>query len=82
MSSSVLVDPGKDGLLAAAALVGDSLLAAGREPLDGGVGLDALLLGDGLAVGSLSIDLGNHNILVVDEVGRNILPGGGKVLAV
>lgn len=78
----MLVDPGKDGLLAATPVVVNRLLAAGREPLDGGVGPDALLLRDGLAVGSLGVNLGNKNILVIDEVGRNILPGGGKALAV
>lgn len=82
MGAGLFVDVGDEGLLAAAAIVVDGLLAASGEELDGGVGLDAVLRGDGLAVGSLGIDLGNDDILLVDKVGGDRVPDGGELLAV
>lgn len=82
VSSSLFVDERDDVLLASAALEWDRFLAASGKPLDGGVRGNALIIGGSLAVASLSVNLGNYNVLIVGEIMRNSLPGGSKALAV
>lgn len=80
--ASLLVDELNESLLGATARVLFGLLATSREPLDGGVGRDFLLLGDGLAVGCFSINLGNDNVGFVGEIGSKALPNRSQGLAV
>ena len=82
MGAGLLVDVLDEGVLGTATLVRNAVLAAGREELDGRVRADALLLGDGLAVGRLGINLGDDDILIVVKVVSKSLPRGGEVLAV
>lgn len=82
VGSGMLIDPVNKGLLTASTFVGYSLLAASREPLNGWVGLDTLLLSHCLAVGSFGIDLGDQDILLVNECVGEVFPGRGKALAV
>lgn len=82
VGAGLLVDVLDEGVLGTATLVRNAVLAAGREELDGRVRADALLLGDGLAVGRLGINLGDDDILIVVKVVSKSLPRGGEVLAV
>ena len=82
MGASLGVDPVKEVLFLAATLVSNGLLATSVEPLDGRVGGDVVLLGSSLAIGSIGVNLGNQNILVVGKVMSNGLPNRGEVLAV
>lgn len=82
VGAGLLVDPVNKSLLAATTLVGDSLLATGGEPLEGRVGLDTLLLSNSLTVGCLSVDLGDQDVLVIDEGVGEVLPGRSEGLAV
>lgn len=82
MGASLFVNVLDEVLLAATALVGNGLLAASREELDGGVRGNTKLLSGSLALGGLGVDLGNNNVLLVDEVGGEGLPDRGESLAV
>lgn len=82
MGASLRVNPVKEILLLTATLIRDSLFATSVEPLDGRVRSNVVLLSRSLAVGSISVDLGNQNVLIISKVTGNRLPDRGKVLAV
>jgi hypothetical protein len=82
VGTSVGVEEVDEVLLRAAALVWKSFGAALLEVLDGGVGLDALLLCEGLGVLGFGVNLSNQDIRLVDEVVCEGLPDGGESLAV
>lgn len=82
VSASLLVHELNEGLLGASARVGNTLLGALGEEFDGRVSGDTLLPGSGFGVLSFSINLGDHNVGLEDEVLSEGLPGRGEVLAV
>lgn len=82
VGTSLLVQEGHQVFLGAAAVVGLALLAAGGEELNGRIGAHALLLGGGLAVLGISINLGDDDVDLVLEIVGELLPGGCEVLAV
>lgn len=82
VSTGLLVDELDEILLGAAARVLLALLVASTEPLDGWVGRNALLLGDGLAVRSFGVNLGNDNLGLVGKVSSERLPRRSQILAV
>jgi hypothetical protein len=81
-STGLVVQEGDEVGLAATAGVGDSLGGAGRVVLDGRVGLDAGGLGDGFGVRGLAVDFGDEDLGFGGEVVGDLLPNGGKGLAV
>lgn len=82
MGSDLLVDVLGEVLLATSALVGDGLLGAGREELDGWVGRNTILLSNGLSLGRVGVDLGDQDVRISGEVGGDGLPCRSKLLAV
>jgi hypothetical protein len=68
MSTSIGVDELNKVLLGAGTFVWERLGGSFLEVLDGGVRLDALLFGEGLAVLSLGVDLSNEDACLGSEV--------------
>jgi hypothetical protein len=80
--AGVSVDELDEVLLGAGTLVRERLGGALLEVLDGGVGLDALLFGDGLAVGRFGVDLRDQDAGLSCEVVGEGFPGRSQALAV
>lgn len=82
MRAGVGVDELDEVLLGAGSLVRQRLGGPLLEVLDGRVGLDALLFGEGFAGGGFGVDLGDQNARFGRKgVGKGF-PDGGEALAV
>lgn len=82
VSAGLLVDVGNQGLLGAAALISDGFGRSLGEELDGGVGLDSLVLSSGLCVWCFGVNFGDQDGGLGFEVVSELLPDWGKRLAV
>lgn len=82
VGACVCVEEVDEVLLGAGALVGEGLAAALLEVLDGGVGLDALVLCESFGVLGFGIDLCDEDGGLSGEVVGEGLPDGSKRLAV
>lgn len=82
VSAGLLVDVCNQGLLGAATLVRNSFGGTLGEELDGGVGLDALVLCRGLCVWCFGVNLGDQDSGLGLEVVGELLPDRSQRFAV